>query len=99
MGWGNLRLQIWQNQNGRCSVCNRPVSLTGCVCHHKKNRCQGGETSVANGEARHPHCEQLMHKLYKHGNKNEGMTKEAKKMTWKDYYEQMHGRKASEFPD
>ena len=71
MAWGQaVREAVFERQEGKCSICERPLSKR-FVLHHRKNRCCGGKETLENGEARHPDCESWMHAHYKHGNKND----------------------------
>ena len=55
-------LSIWQRQQGRCSMCDQPVSIkTNWHLHHLVPKTQGGNDSVSNLEMLHPNCHKQVH--------------------------------------
>jgi hypothetical protein len=68
MAWGQLRRDIWKHQQGLCGVCHKPVKLSECVIHHRRNASNGGKETFSNGQARHRDCETWAHQNYRCGN-------------------------------
>lgn len=55
---------LWRQQDGRCPVCDRPITtLTGWHNHHVIWRSLGGSDSPWNRVLLHPHCHRKKHSL------------------------------------
>lgn len=67
MGWGEIREQVRERQQGKCAVCGEALPRQ-FVCHHILNKHLGGGYSLSNAEGRHLECENYMHRTYKNGN-------------------------------
>ena len=54
--------QLWKEQNGRCPICERPITrLTGWHNHHIVWRTKGGSDSSDNRVLLHPNCHNQVH--------------------------------------
>ena len=70
MAWGEVRALAYQRQDGKCSICGRPLPRK-FVLHHIVNKSCGGKETLDNSEARCPECERIMHEQFSHGNYND----------------------------
>lgn len=71
MGWGSIRQEKWDDENGICEWCKKPIkSISESCLHHKINRCQRSKgNTYDNAELRHHHCEREAHQRYPYGNR------------------------------
>lgn len=54
--------KLWTIQNGRCPICNNPITMrSGWHAHHITRRCDGGETNTNNLVLLHPVCHEQWH--------------------------------------
>ncbi len=57
-----LLLHLWQEQGGRCPVCDQPLTvLDGWHNHHVVWRSVGGSDGTANRVLLHPNCHRQVH--------------------------------------
>ncbi len=68
IGWSReVKRGILTRQRHCCPICGMTLRKPYCF-HHIENRCCRGESSVANGEARHVACEAWAHQADNRGN-------------------------------
>jgi len=60
-GRGRVRW-LWLEQDGRCLVCEQPLTLEeGWQVHHCRWRCHGGSSTIDNLVLLHPNCHRQVH--------------------------------------
>jgi len=52
----DIREQVFERADGQCERCARPINSQTAHLHEVRPRGQGGEVSVANGQALCPKC-------------------------------------------